>query len=479
MLSVKIAKFVKRENSTKVYSGAWNEYNCALKRNCSEVNPVIEIRTTDNISGYNYMYIDYFKRYYFISDIQYNNGVIEIVGTCDVMATYKAEIGAASEYVLRAASSYNGNIRDDLYPCKIQSSFTQSVISGTGLFDSSNITYIVGVINNETSNKFGAVEYYTLTSSQIASLMSYLLGHDVAGVNIMGATDSILQTLVDVADVIAEGVARNLVNPTQYIVESYALPYSVSAAASVNIKAGWWTVPASGSPLTSSLVPVSVAGAALEIPKHPQASARGSYMNASPYTELMLYAGPFGVIPLDTLKLIGSNYINLDVKGDKFGNCFLRITEQTTGAVIDQVTANVKCNFPLGQITTNVLAGGQSALSSFVDVSAKSAAGNIYGAGVGVVNGIVNGVDSALPQVSRSGMSGNFLNCFDFCRIVATFHDVVDDDITHRGRPLCEQRTISSLSGYILVADADIATSGTDAETKKIRSYMNGGFYYE
>ena len=56
---------------------------------------------------------------------------------------------------------------------------------------------------------------------------------------------------------------------------------------------------------------------------------------------------------------------------------------------------------------------------------------------------------------------------------------LVDEDNENRGRPLCKVRTINTLSGYILVTDADIEIAAMEAEQQEIRSYMEGGFFYE
>ena len=40
-------------------------------------------------------------------------------------------------------------------------------------------------------------------------------------------------------------------------------------------------------------------------------------------------------------------------------------------------------------------------------------------------------------------------------------------------------QTISSLPGYIKCENADISITGTDSECEKIKSFMNGGFFYE
>lgn len=85
-----------------------NTYSCALKDNCSILKPVIIIRTTDTITGYNYMYIQNFGRYYFIDDIvSLHDGVWQISAHVDVLETYATAIKANSAVIRRQQKLYN------------------------------------------------------------------------------------------------------------------------------------------------------------------------------------------------------------------------------------------------------------------------------------------------------------------------------------------------------------------------------------
>ena len=85
-------------------------------------------------------------------------------------------------------------------------------------------------------------------------------------------------------------------------------------------------------------------------------------------------------------------------------------------------------------------------------------------------------VTQSIPSMMGSNGTRSFNNVFG---IMADFLDIVDEDIADRGRPLCSQRTISTLSGYILCDDADPSVSCSDVELNEIVSYMNNGFFYE
>ena len=77
------------------------------------------------------------------------------------------------------------------------------------------------------------------------------------------------------------------------------------------------------------------------------------------------------------------------------------------------------------------------------------------------------------------GSTGSFVANRGEFRLDHQFFRPVDDDNTHNGRPLCEVRQISSLSGYMLVQDGDVEINGTSAEDAAVRNYLETGFYYE
>lgn len=81
--------------------------------------------------------------------------------------------------------------------------------------------------------------------------------------------------------------------------------------------------------------------------------------------------------------------------------------------------------------------------------------------------------------MQTSGANGSIAEYFKAPQLCAQFFKQVDEANVHRGRPLCKDRTISSIPGYILVADADMSLQATQEENLKVKSYMEGGFFYE
>lgn len=84
------------------------DFSCVLKDATSILRPTIEVSSSSNLSGFNYMYISDFGRYYFIDDIvSTHNNRWEISAHVDVLETYKTEILANSAVVRRQQSQYN------------------------------------------------------------------------------------------------------------------------------------------------------------------------------------------------------------------------------------------------------------------------------------------------------------------------------------------------------------------------------------
>ena len=127
--------------------------------------------------------------------------------------------------------------------------------------------------------------------------------------------------------------------------------------------------------------------------------------------------------------------------------------------------------------TVNAVASGfNSAFQGF-------ATGGLAGAVVNVIasasNGIYNTVETAMPVVETSGTNGSFLNTGFTTHYVTQFFNLVDEDIEHRGRPLCEIRQLGSLSGFILCAEGEMDLNCFDNERKEILRFLTTGFFME
>lgn len=446
-ITLELYTMSKKLNSTKQPEGSGTIVSAALKDNTSVLNPTFIIKTFDLSKNY----IKWGSRYYFVDDIVIiSNDHAEYVCRTDVLATFKSDIGSSSQYVLRSASQYNPYIVDTKYPAKASSTLSQTLLSGLAV-DSTGI-YVIGIISENDSGN--AVSYYTLGSSNFSALMAALF--DVTYLN---ASD------------ISTDLQKELVNPMQYITSCYWFPFTAQQAAGdmAEIKFGWWDTGIYAGLLSESQRIVSI-DATFSLPGHPQAATRGVYLNDAPYTRHTLNCYSFGSIPLDPGPFAAGDAGAIQIDVDLFTG-IAQMYVATQSSRLFNTVSQFGVPIQLAQSQGNVISGALSALGGAVGLA--------YGNVVGFAQGIASAVASAMPQVQTQGANGSKVAFLQTPNIVSEFRQLVPEDNAQIGRPLCDVRTINTLSGYILCEEADMDSVGNASEKEQIQSFMNSGFYYE
>lgn len=481
--------FAKKENSTKqpgsgITTLAVQGY---FKDPCSVLNPVLKLeRLALDAVPYGYTYAQYVEgnKYYFIEDWVWAEGVWEVHMKEDVLATYKTAIGNQSEYILRTDSTvnFNGEIIDTTYPATTDVVTTSYALTNVFTSDLSVGCYIVGIISGGSSQAVGAISYYAMTSAQFGALKEKLFSDD--NLEVMGIIDSGGQQLVQD---LSQEVLKTLYNPYQYIVSCIWFPFGVSAITSKTsvsqINIGWWEYSLSGHRLYAQTL--ELGNEQCPITAHPQAS-RGSYLNYAPYTRRTII-GRFGSVVVDTTCYSVGDKINISYVIDLItGQCYARIasrTERAGESPIEHLLA--ERNFLLGvpiqiaQVSTDYLGWTAAIVSTTAEGMQQGINMNVGGAIATAANGIYNVLKTQQPQLETSGQNGSFLAPANVTHVVEQFYKIVDEDIAHRGRPLCEIRTINTLSGFILCAEGDIDISCYDNERKEIKRFLTTGFFWE
>lgn len=467
---VTLYKFNKRINSTKIpspYDG--KNFDCQLKNETSFINPIIQFSPNTLTAGlfspsaYNYVQIPYWQRFYYITDWTYKNGVWEASLSIDALASFRTEIGNTSAYIIRCATTSNGNIIDNFYPAKTDVTIrkTNVACSWYGVAPSGG-TYVIGIINYENGNKIGALNYFALNATQLSSLLNYLFTNNIFN------SSSITE--------IGEGLYKSLFNPFQYIVSCLWFPFNSSAfgSSSGDIKVGYWSTGVTGV-IVSSLAEKTFVTAT--IPDHPQLS-RGAYLNRSPFTKHTLFIPPFGSIPIDTNFISIGKYLYSAVLIDHItGQATIRIAISQSSNNLDEY--NVLCErsgligvpIQLAQVMTDYT----NTLSSLSDTVSSVFSGNIGG----VFKGLLSAVESQMPKVSTSGANGSFIETLQYPVLISEFLNLVDENITEFGKPLCATKTINTLSGYVQCGEDDHNFSGTRTENEEINRHLKNGFFYE
>lgn len=493
-----------------------------------------------NPMDYNYCYIPDFKRYYFIKQWNWILGRWECRLEVDVLASFKTEIGNSTLYVLRSASKANGRVLENKYPVIKKIHFAETTLSPdvspwcTNLKNASISEgfYCVGIANND-ANALGSVAYYAFSCSALRDLM-YIMYRSPSWLDVTDAG-------------ISSDLQKMLLNPLQYIVSCTWIPvgFDTTGLTGINtIPVGWWSLD-----LPVGVVAYRINASNTVIIKdfyfllqnHPQRTGNEYlWLNLSPYTNVSLSFAPFGMIPLDTLRLTNADgigvYIWIDVISGKatlhICRAYYENNQWTPREEFYQTVSQLGVPMALAQMAVDmgmignassmVAAGAMGALSgeglqkletkaasgigkvlsnprvqdiasrvglsdwlerkqtSLADVAAQDSGGSLIDSVKETAADIGNAMIAAMGQCSSSGATGSFGMLAYQPRLIHYYQYIADVDPVHNGYPLCEMTQIKTLSGFILVGNADDFSANCMAvERQAVLNYLEGGFYYE
>lgn len=461
-------QFAKRTNSTKRPSGGQG-FGIDLKAPCNIIDPEIKIATQSDPTGYNYCHLPTFSRYYWIKNWTYSDGLWNASLTVDTLASYRDQIGSATEYVVRSSAKYDGTISDGLYPATAKVQSVTTSFQGGFAETISGGFFIIGFIA-KAANSIGAITYVVMTPGNAKKLSAKLLT-DVSYLSIDNSE-------------ISDNLTKVLFNPYQYIVSCNYFPFDIAILTAhlplvAKIDVGWWSVDVPGWILgeDNNNFKKSVS---VTVPKHPQAANRGEYCNVAPYTDYTIYLQPFGVIPLDASKMWGASTLSIQYVADLFtGDSVLRIFANGTQLVYE-TTAKLGVSVQLSNINFGIPSGSGGLLQTGIAAAFGGLQAALSGGtSTDVGNGILNAAQATNADVASKGATGSTI-AFDMAPyMVARFKIIADDNNEDHGRPLCQRVQLFSIPGFIMVDDPDIALPATAAEIDSVKSYMKNGFFLE
>lgn len=470
-MQVTLYEFVKRENSTKrpTDSTPSEITGCVLKDATSIIHPTLVFTGLGNPTRFNYLYIEELGgRYYFIEDWVSVRNRWECSCTVDVLASFKPEIGDSTEYVLRSSAERDISIVDTAYPTHAIPRNSVSRIKSPlhpGPNGINSGSYVIGVITGD-SNAYGAVGYYVFTPNQFRQLVDNLY------------SDSIIE------DAQNFDLVKAQTNPIQYIVSAKWFPEGVDIPTKTtpvtSLKIGWWPITVSCMELDYSIAMID---GEIPLPRHPQASSGNSYLTTNPYTKYNLTIMPFGSVVIDPSNHVGSSVLKYSIDIDLITGMAILYLNIATDAdeywPISPIKGYVGVDVKLAQVASNY--GG--ALMSVIGGSIGAAASSVtsgWANAIGTLTGAVgNAIENLIPSVSTTGGTGGIIDCYEWITLKSQFWLVVETSNSRLGSPLCKNRQISNIPGYIVVHDADFRASCTAQENVMIKDYMEGGFFYE
>ena len=464
--TVNLYTLEKRNNSTKRPTGSGTGYECVLKHGSGILNPSISLNLglTANPSSYNYAFIPAFGRYYFIEEWFWEDALWTATLKVDVLATYKTEIGDASLYVMRASNESNGAIIDTLYPSRTGCSYA----SDTKANPWNGASYVVGVITKYPT--YGSLSYYVMTPAELLIMCGGLTNYE----DLITTANGFLETDG------SQALQLSLVDPLQYIKSCIMLPISNSEILNLDTLGDVYVYNwLAGSGRRVKYNSRIYKNYSFTIPKHPDTSSRGNYVNSAPFTSLILTIPPWGCIEIDTAVTCNATTLDVEVEVDPITGLGILVVK-CNGIILNRIESQIGVSISLSSITkdytgtTSLIKQGVGSLMSWGASKLNEA-----GFSTGSFGGVGDAMQSSTARAQTIGSQGNFVSNRGEFRLDAQFFRPVADDNAHNGRPLCAVRTLKNLGGYMLIQDGDVTINGTDTEDSQIRKFLESGFYYE
>ena len=494
--------FSKRSNSTAQPAAGATTLSCDLKDQTNMVNPTLVIKAVPTGWNpiWNYAHIAAFSRYYFINNWRWLNGVWECDCICDVLASFKTQIGALSEYVLRSSYEYNGQVVDLQYPTTAETRVNAAMLNSPFVSVFAGGYYVLGVISIDNNDALGAVTYYQLNETQMKALKHFMFSDyfiEEAGLDAQAVTDILPTELL-----------KTMYNPYQYIASCLWMPfpatdYPSNFKTSSDIVFGWWEprTHLSGYRLNGNGY-VATIEQRVSVSGHPQRFDRGVFLDHAPFSDRMLFIPPYGSIPINDDSIIGGDSLRIQIAVDMvFGDSILTVfhdrpiseSEYNNLGVIARVSAPLGVPIQLAQNTVDINGSANAMITNFAgstiggfvsDVAAGKGlletAGNVFSnAPQNAVSAIGDVIAHPVGQLQTSGTNGSVAQYSTHPYFVQKWRIVADDDNAQKGRPLCEVKTLNTIPGFIMVDTPDVPIACMESERQQIIAFLSSGFYYE
>ena len=463
------SNFTKKRNSTLQPTGGTSK-TVHLKEQTSIEKPSFIL--AEPMPNYNY--VQAFGNYYFVTDIiNLDASRCEIVCDLDVLATYKSNITGYTAFVERAASSYDVWINDPAlsqkqlyYSDTMHTTSLSSFFSQTGCFVVECLAKNQGVVLYATSN----LEPY-----------KYIL---TPGVYTTQDKNDWIQSRISQAfdlDVYIGGVKWMPFSASDMgsaLSNTFPIgPVDIAAALGGSWDYTVYKVPQIG-PSSNKTTSVSLV--------LPSAGNFGDFRDCSPkFTQYNLYLPGCGLVTLDP-SIIGyaiqqSKTIYVDIWVDLIsGEITYRLRLGANASDIGRYSGNISVDVPIGKSAVDTVKSAKMVAGS---IGAGAAAGGVWGAlGGALVGGIEAIYNHMTPDTNMIGGAGNkaeLANISGSIHLTRRQYGAKDFPTAVAGRPLMQNVTLSTLSGYVKCGGASVPIPGHEEDMAAVNNYLNSGFYIE
>lgn len=529
MPTVKFGTFSKRRNSTKQPASLADQRSVQLKDGTSIDNPTFIVTGND----FNYNYAEWDGRYYFIDNVvSLHNNLTEISCILDVLATYKSDILASTQYVCYSNVSGGTWLPDTRIPLLKSTTASKSTAS-LGFINTTGF-YVLSVVGGDTG--VGGCEVFAVNKSTLNALIqavSTWSGDDITDImnavtitppsyssptvstpgdsnnqtcftalinSLKSIVDSLGGMAVDIQDSANDLMKKiqEASTKTGFLGNAYAnapncirsciwVPFDLAAftGSSGAIYLGKYDTGQAGFKVNPSPTKGSVS---VSIPWHFSDWRRGTCEDVYlylPFVGMVAYSA-------ESLTNVSSLTIKYSATATDGNICYEVIAGNE---ILGTYGGNCCTNYPVGisqqasagEMFTALVGGVQKTVSAAVNstISPLSAGGalaemalNIAMAGYDVKNVQQSTHFSCIGGIG--GGAGCGLDLTIACYTVA--HDTVvnpSEMAATMGVPTMKPLTLSSCSGYCQCANAHVEAPAQAAELSAIDVYLNSGFFIE
>ena len=464
--------FTKRHNSTKQPTGGTLKV-CKLKEETSLIRPSFILAEPLT----QYTYVQAFGNYYFVDDVINLDGHrSEVVCSMDYLATYKSNITGYTAFVERAASSYDVFLNDPLLSAQQKASDIETA--------STSLSYIGGssfVIQALTKDD-GMALYAASDLTPFAKIVDPSC-YDAT--DILDWIDKKIAQAFDL-DVYIGDIRWIPINPGNIGTKITSGQHFYVGPVDLGVPVSPATEVYKASQITDSRWMV--------YPSLPTTHKYGDFRDASPrFVRYKMRLPGVGYVELDPMvigKVINETNTGIALQMDidfVSGNVAYTVFIRNTAAgqpenlrPFCKYMGNISVNVPIGKAVADM---GKSVGMFAGSVAAGAQVGGVAGAAVGAVVGAVEALHNEMtPDVSMVGGSGNKSDIrysAGAIEITAERFICKDYPTAVAGRPLMQNVTLSSLSGFVKCGNASVPINASDIVREEVNRLLNSGFYIE
>lgn len=479
-------KVNKRRNST-LQPTLSTSFDVLLKTPTSLHTPTFTINT----SAFDFNYLKWDNRFYFVTDVvARNNNLWDVSAVIDVLATYKADILASTQYVAYSSVSGGAWLADTRLPVLRSVTAAKSTAGISSLFNESGF-YVLTCVGKDGCNTFAA------DISNLHDLLDRINDWSDDIVNdIFGESydfSSVENGLESLGQMMARtGVVGNAYEAAPSCIRSCIwVPFSITGQSFLDatkdvylgqFPTGLRLFTIKGTPARGSVT--------VNIPWH-FSDWRRSYCE-----DVYLYLPLVGMVSLSSDNLVQNSSITVKYSATATDGCVcyqIISGNQIIGSYGGQCSAN----YPIG--ISQQASAGAIAQTAFEGVHKTVNAGFSAASSINPVAIVGGAVDTAMTGVevgyntvnvamSRNnscvggvgGGAGAGLDLNVTCYTVA--HDTVITPAEMQntlGVPTMKPIALSTCTGYCQCVNAHISAAAEAQELDAIDSYLNSGFYIE